>query len=196
MFVSEVLNRFVTYLEGENRETLGRVVTLQNGFEGWLKSELAAFLMHEYKRVAHKERNGVGLEYTARLRGRSGDRSETKKVDVWTSTSTEGDRYAYIELKVAFPNGNWNKQTSHWESDAHALRALDPWEAGSEWASVLFVPNSDASASRIQTLRDAEGVTEVQPSGPAGRPRLVSVFLLQGELKLSTSTSAPFRRRT
>ncbi len=107
---------------------VGHICSMENGFEDWLKFEMAALLRRSpwnYERWIGDEPGDVGLEYCAELRG-----VPPKRIDLWASPflSQPNDvarSWNFLELKVAFDNYNAAKQFAAWRADFDALRRID-----------------------------------------------------------------------
>lgn len=116
------LARHLAALE-ERREVVSRIAELENGFEDWLKFEMAALVQGapwNYEPWLDDVRGDVGVEFRATLRG-----GGAKLVDVWASPRYRATKWLFAELKVAFNNNNKGKQLRSWVSDMRALRLID-----------------------------------------------------------------------
>jgi hypothetical protein len=133
------LEAFADHLEHLARETgrLTRIAAFENGFEDWLKFELAALVQGDPWRFdpwVKGVRGDVGVEYTATLRG-----GGTKDVDAWASPNRGANSWLFAELKVVFNNKNTGKQLRSWRSDLRALQLIDGRVRGQRVAAVLSV---------------------------------------------------------
>ena len=199
MGIDRILDGFLGYLGTTRLETLAAIAKLENGFEDWLKFELAAWLItaHNYQPKANT--HGVGVEYRARLDLPPGtpwrDCTQSKRIDLWVTSGSNDSRDSdacYFELKVAFDNSNWTKQLGSWVSDYRALDALHCDEWGSDWASLLFVPASSTTTMSRRVRGFVEHACADLAPYPARRvsegtplERVLAVFVLSGGKSVS-----------
>lgn len=125
---------------------VNRIAEFWNGFEGWLKFELAVALRrHAGVEVWSRTEDGrldygeVGVEYRyRRAPGAGGDAEELVKeklIDFWYGYSPT----LYFELKSVFANANQGKQIQSWRSDFDKLgQVLKGDETAVGYASVLI----------------------------------------------------------
>lgn len=142
-------------------ERLDGVAGYWNGFEGWLKFEIATELERRYQ-VAPWTKAGakwtwgdVGVEYRYRQpSSRSHDGNEhAKLIDIWLGH----DPSYYFELKVAFCNSNAGKQLRSWRTDFEKLAIVLEGDGQAQgYASVLVaVGHEDRQwAEAIRPLAD------------------------------------------
>lgn len=102
---------FTHTLSTERNELIDYIISLHNGFEGWLKLEFYFWLIKNRKlraSLSDKEHD-VGMEYKVALDQRYGamDR-QTKQCDLWIRDQ-KTDGYHFIELKAPSANANRNK---------------------------------------------------------------------------------------
>jgi len=157
--LDDILDAMRSFLA--THERLDGVAGYWNGFEGWLKFEIATELERRYQ-VAPWTKAGtswtwgdVGVEYRYRQSpGRSSDGNEhAKLIDIWLGH----DPSYYFELKVAFYNSNAWKQLRSWRADFEKLAIVlegDPQARG--YASVLVAVgyNNDQWSEATRPLRD------------------------------------------
>ena len=116
---------------------LSAVMAHKNGFENWLKFEMAAVVQQPpwgYLPWINRERGDVGLEYRADRR-----KGPKKLVDLWASPHKGAKSWHFAELKVAFNNTNAIKQFLSWRRDFEALRELDGRKTTQRVASLMSV---------------------------------------------------------
>lgn len=166
----EFLRRFVDWLGRYRREQVEGALALRSGFEGWLKTEIASWLMRNSTTGCepallppfdkafkpNAESHGVGVEYRARLKQRYGKR-QSKLVDLWfTLEKTDA---TYCELKLAFDNHNAGKQVQSWVADLKWLQELHRNEYAQRLVSVLFI--EPRARKRFTKLLQSEGARHV-----------------------------------
>jgi hypothetical protein len=136
--LDDVLDFMASHLR--NHERLPAVAAHWNGFEGWLKFELAVALRARHQLVPWEasgnkwQRGGIGVEYQYRSATRN-DESRRKLIDLWIGHNPT----YYFELKTVFRNANRDKQLASWQSDFAVLESIledDPTAAG--YASIVF----------------------------------------------------------
>lgn len=138
--LDDILDAMRSFLAAHER--LDGVAGYWNGFEGWLKFEIATELERRYQ-VAPWIKAGtswtwgdIGVEYRYRQSpGRSSDENERAKlIDIWFGH----DPSYYFELKVAFCNKNAGKQLRSWRADFEKLAiVLEGDRRAQGFASVL-----------------------------------------------------------
>lgn len=142
-------------------ERLDRVAGYWNGFEGWLKFEIATALEVQYgvkpwvRSGASWARNDIGVEYRYRQGPRQsrGGSGEAKLIDLWLGHSPTH----YFELKVVFQNSNAGKQLRSWRADFEKLAiVLEGDRQAQGYASVLVAVGHDDKqwAEAIRPLAD------------------------------------------
>lgn len=142
--VDAVLDVMREYLAAHER--LDAVASHWNGFEGWLKFELATELRRRLQVVPWQrntggkwERGQIGVEYRHKREER-GEPEKAKLIDLWVGNPGT----LYFELKVAFANGNATKQIRSWRADFEKLRVVLEGEEGVDgFASVLVSVGHD-----------------------------------------------------
>lgn len=131
-FVNEVVKRYKG--QGHKNHELTKIASLWNGFEGWLKTDLALMLMESHSRVSWSERGEwgtVGVEFKARLEPSKSPPFEPgrKQVDLWFCSKLTQKPLTYydifVELKIAFNNYNAKKQIQGWVHDIECLARID-----------------------------------------------------------------------
>lgn len=150
--LDDVLGVMQTYLGQHDR--LDAVASHWNGFEGWLKFELATELRRRFavlpwqRNAAGKWEHGqIGVEYRYRRTGRA-ESEQAKLIDLWLGNP----RTLYFELKVAFANGNATKQIRSWRADFEKLTAILDGETDVDgFASVLVAVGHDDAGWRRAT---------------------------------------------
>lgn len=150
--IDHVLDVMRGFLEGHAR--LDTVASHWNGFEGWLKSELASELRRRFdvfpwrQNAAGKWEHGqIGVEYRY-ARSERAESEKAKLIDLWLGNP----RTLYFELKVAFANSNATKQLRSWRADFEKLTAILDGEADIDgFASVLVAVGHDEAGWRRAT---------------------------------------------
>lgn len=150
--IDDVLGVMQTYL-GQH-ERLDSVASHWNGFEGWLKFELASELRRRFdvlpwqqNTAGRWEHGQIGVEYRYRRTERA-ESEKAKLIDLWLGNP----RTLYFELKVAFANSNATKQIRSWRADFEKLTAIFDGEADVDgFASVLVAVGHDEAGWRRAT---------------------------------------------
>ncbi|MFI5297582.1 MAG: hypothetical protein ACHREM_05740 [Polyangiales bacterium] len=144
----------------------------QNGFEGWLKLEFLMWLSDRRSVAVGGPGADVGLEYKARLDGRSdSDGDEWKQCDMWIR-APDG-LFHYIEFKTPFANGNAGKMLRGAGADYWYMRRL---RAGYEQAATgsAIVLGVGFDEKRWTTAREhVRGAAGIEPNSPPNRTGLL-----------------------
>jgi hypothetical protein len=140
---------------------VSHIAIFENGFEDWLKFEMAALLQREpwkYQPWIDGQRGDVGVEYSAALKG-----AGSKDVDVWASPTPRATRWLFAELKVVFDNSNAGKQFRSWRSDMLALLNIDGRKALQRVEAVASVAFAVGFAAEDVSRWTAKVLGEVRP---------------------------------
>lgn len=135
--VSSVVDEFSEFVQDASRGvTLGRVASLANGFEGWLKIEFLLWFLGR----GFTLNEDVGVEYKFKTQADTGTGIFQKQCDLWVRSS-DLSRFHYVEFKAPFANHNRVKMIN---SAAYDFRCLARMEHGYEEAAsgaVIVVGN-------------------------------------------------------
>ncbi|MCK9522487.1 MAG: hypothetical protein M0R76_05490 [Proteobacteria bacterium] len=165
---SNLLSRFVRNI---NKERLAFLVQQENGFEGWLKHELAFFLSKEFKKKCSENSNEeitVKLEESYKFAD-SNDRvtwgSNRKIVDV---TCSWGGEHHLIELKLIWQKYNQRKMAQSAGWDLWALQRLEKPPASVQVHKhlLVFIVADEASldevvGSSLDLIKENSGIREI-----------------------------------
>lgn len=109
--VAAEFEAFTRALSVEPQELIESIISLNNGFEGWLKLEFYFWLIKNRKLRASRmdDEHDIGMEYKVALDQRHAamDR-KTKQCDLWIRDQ-DGSGYHFVEMKVPFANTNQGK---------------------------------------------------------------------------------------
>jgi hypothetical protein len=151
--LSEALNIMRNHLISRKHH-LNQIAEFRNGFEHWLKFELAVALREQtraavwqYEGNTPRDYGDVGVEYRYRrtldLMQNTEEMLKEKLIDLWFGHSPT----LYFELKTAFDHANKHKQIRSWLADFAKLDALLRDEDGvAGYASVLVSIGFDNDA--------------------------------------------------
>lgn len=109
---------------------LARMASFWNSFEGWLKWELASVACEQWgcrpweTQLPTAEWLSIGVEYKAQLVTRQMMTRVKKQIDLWVCPP-RSKKHVYVELKVAFNNGNAKKQFASARDDLACLLAVE-----------------------------------------------------------------------
>lgn len=135
--VVQVHSEFLKYLRRDRGTYIDRFSAFGNGFEGWVKHELAHWLCENR---ALRAGDGVLLEDRNNLDRRTTrhcTRKDGKIVDVVVAAPEE--RWHHIELKVFFNNGNWGKMADSAGWDLWLLQRLQKSDASPASVNLLVL---------------------------------------------------------
>lgn len=127
----QLVDAFLKRLQ-DKKEDVARIASFWNGFENWLKFELALELCEGWERRPWSDQSddgtplSIGVEHRAQLRTRTRSGAQAaKRVDLWVSSRFKPtEQWHFVELKVAFKNPNEGKQLASCLADLASLRAI------------------------------------------------------------------------
>ena len=166
----QVIAAFVKRLR-DKEEEVARIASFWNGFEDWLKFELALELCARWGRRPWTDQSdeatalSIGVEYKAPLRATRGALRASKQVDLWVSAQDEErETWHFVELKVAFKNDNKGKPIASCLSDVEALRAIRDRQAAGRIALLVTVGFADEDLKKALPSVEPAWIHKGDPS--------------------------------